>query len=518
MIHGGRIVGVGTLAALAVGLALACSSAVETGTLLRSGSRAPSEDVRTFPEAGSLRDHTGAGSVHASAGHTGTGIPSPHARGEAGAGRQGRTASELQRAVDATPPGDTLVVYGGRYRGPLRLSRPVVLVGRGAPILDGEGEGDVITVAAPGVTVEGFRVRNSGLDLGRNHSAIKVRADKARVRGNRIARSLHGIYLEGVSGAVIERNEISGFDSLASPDRGNGIHLWNSRHNVLLGNVVRTSRDGLYFAGSPSNRISGNTVEGTRIGLHYMYSDSNVFTGNVFRRNEAGAAIMLSRRLEVRGNRFVGNVGSRAYGLLLQTADESTVIENAIEGNTVGLFLDNSNRNHFSGNRVVGNFLGVHLYASAEANRFGANAFAGNEHDLVNDGGRDENDWSPAGRGNYWDAQRGYDLDADGLADAPHRIADVYGGLARKVPSAAIFTRSPALDALALAERLFPAFQADVPVDSRPLAAPPATVKPTAAERHWLLAAGVAPLALSLGVTGLLLLGVARPGLRPEDP
>ncbi len=488
----------GTAVALLLAAAPGCGRAAdaEPGAAVDRDARHASGDL-PFHAAAAHSGHASAPAGHGLADHpvAGSGRNPGDGTAEAsGVGHvrpRGRAESELQRAVDATPSGDTLVIYGGHYRGPLRLTRPIALIGRDAPILDGEGAGDVVTVEVAGVTVEGFRVRHSGLDLARNEAAIKVRADGARIRSNRITRSLHGIYLEGANGALVEGNEIAGFDSLISPDRGNGIHLWNARRNLVRGNRVSGSRDGLYFSGSPSNTIAGNTVEGTRIGLHYMYSDSNAFRGNVFRRNEAGAAVMLSRHLEVTDNRFVENVGHRAYGLLLQTADDSRVRGNEIEGNTVGLFLDNSNRNQITGNRVVGNFLGVHLYASSEENRFGANTFGANEHDLVNDGGVDENDWSPGGRGNYWEAQRGYDLDGDGLADEPYRVADVYAVLARKVPSVALFTRSPALDALALAERLFPAFQTSSPVDARPLLAPPATLgRDGRAARPRLLAEG----------------------------
>jgi nitrous oxidase accessory protein len=375
--------------------------------------------------------------------------------------------------VDGTAAGDTLVVHGGVYVGSLRIRRPMSLVGLRRPVLDGGGRGDVVTIDAPGVTLEGFWIRGSGLDLGANDAAVKVRGAAARVRGNLVTRSLHGIYLEGASGALVEGNEVRGAESLERADRGNGIHLWNSRANVVRRNRVRASRDGLYFAASPANRIGGNLVEDTRIGLHYMYSDTNAFTGNVFRRNEAGAAIMLSRALDVRGNRFVENVGHRAYGLLLQTADDSRVEQNVVAGNTVGLFLDNANRNVVRDNVVAGNFLGVHLYASAERNEFGGNAFAANEHDLLNDGGRDANDWAPRGRGNWWDENPAWDLEGDGIADAPHRIADPWASLARRAPSAVLFTRSPALDALAVAERFFPAFRGDAPVDAAPLAQPP---------------------------------------------
>ena len=429
--------------------------------------------------------------------HAGADPNGLHARADRdGVHASAGTPSILQRAVDGTAPGDTLVVHGGRYRGTLRLSRPIALVGHGRPVLEGDGRGDVVAIEAADVTLEGFWIRGSGLDLGRNDAAVKVRGNGARVRGNLVSRSLHGIYLEGASGALVEDNQVEGDESLDRADRGNGIHLWNARANVLRGNRVRAARDGLYFAASPSNRIEANRVEDTRIGLHYMYSDTNAFAGNVFRRNEAGAAIMLSRALDVRRNRFVENVGHRAYGLLLQTADDSRVERNVIAGNTVGLFLDNANRNAIRDNVVAGNFLGVHLYASAESNRFGGNAFAANEHDLVNDRGRDANEWSPGGRGNWWDANPAWDLDGDGIGDAPHRIAGPWASLARRAPSAVLFTRSPALDALALAERLFPAFQGRTPVDRAPLAAPPLRARGAGTRRlvPGLLAAGVVAL------------------------
>jgi nitrous oxidase accessory protein len=418
--------------------------------------------------------------------------------------------SILQRAVDGTAPGDTLVVHGGRYAGALRLRRPIALIGLGRPVLDGGGRGDVVAVEAPDVTLEGFWIRGSGLDLGANDAAVKVRADRARVRGNLVTRSLHGIYLEGASGALVEDNEVRGAESLERADRGNGIHLWNARGTVVRGNRVRAARDGLYFAGSPSNRIEGNLVEDTRIGLHYMYSDSNAFAGNVFRRNEAGAAIMLSRALDVRRNRFVENVGHRAYGLLLQTADDSRIEGNVVAGNTVGLFLDNANRNAIRGNVVAGNFLGVHLYASAEGNEFGGNAFAANEHDLLNDRGRDANEWAPGGRGNWWDENPAWDLDGDGIADAPHRISDPWASLSRRAPSAVLFTRSPALDAIALAEKLFPAFQGDAPVDAAPLAAAPARAAAGGGVRLVPALAAAGALAL-LGATASAFLRARRP-------
>ena len=56
------------------------------------------------------------------------------------------TTFDLNEALAAAQPGDTIIVPAGVYPGPLTIDRPVILEGEGWPVIEGTGEGDVITV------------------------------------------------------------------------------------------------------------------------------------------------------------------------------------------------------------------------------------------------------------------------------------------------------------------------------------------------------------------------------------
>jgi nitrous oxidase accessory protein len=93
--------------------------------------------------------------------------------------------------------------------------------------------------------------------------------------------------------------------------RGNGVHIWNSVGHTIAGNVIRDTRDGIYFSFVDRSTVRDNDIARVRYGLHYMYSDENRFDRNVFSDNAAGAALMYSKGLTLAGNRFVANRSHR---------------------------------------------------------------------------------------------------------------------------------------------------------------------------------------------------------------
>ena len=223
----------------------------------------------------------------------------------------------------------------------------------------------MVTIAADDVTLRGLRITGSGLRLSDDDAAIFVTGNRAKIENCIIADSLHGIYLKKVSGAQILNNRIQGKTTLAastdpvekgigqssencdttlvSNRRGNGIHQWNCEGNLIRGNEISETRDGIYFSFTNNSRVENNLVHHVRYGLHYMYSDKNVFENNTFTENAAGAAIMFSKEMVVRGNRFVNNRGHRAYGLIFQSSDRSRLEQNEITENAVGLSFNQCN-------------------------------------------------------------------------------------------------------------------------------------------------------------------------------
>jgi nitrous oxidase accessory protein len=387
---------------------------------------------------------------------------------DAGPGRRYATAA---RALAAARPGDTVRLAPGAHAGPLVIRLPrVTLTGVGA-VVDGARRGTVITVAADSVTLDGFTVRSSGRSMDRDEAAVKLeRCVGCVVRRLVVRDPLHGIYLLESHGVTVEENDIVGATDLLESARGNGIHLFNSSGNRLVGNRVRSTRDGIYFSFASGNLVANNEVARARYGLHYMYSDDNRFEDNVFVENAAGAAVMFSKRIVLRRNLFARHIGYRAYGLLLQTGEDILAERNRFEGNLVGLFLDGSLRNTFRENLIAGNGIGIDLLASAEQNTFTANRFRHNRTPVRKVLGTGENRWTLDGRGNDWGDPTVYDLDRDGIGDRPYRAGDPFLTLAAARPALEVYGGTLAARALSWAEEAFPVFELPRVVDSAPLA------------------------------------------------
>jgi nitrous oxidase accessory protein len=379
-------------------------------------------------------------------------------------------ASPLQAAVDAARPGAVIDVPPGLYQGDLVIDRPLRLVGRGRPRLVGSGAGSVVRVRADDVTIEGFDIDGRlGGDLSRDSAGIHVAAQRVTIRDCRIERALFGVYLREAHGAIVERTRIAGLRGRDPGEQGSGVHIWNTIGFSLVGNSVRYSRDGFYLQTASHGRITGNSVSEVRYGLHYMYSDDNVFEDNLFERSAAGAAVMYSQRLTFRRNRFLHNRGFASVGLLLQGCDDVVAEDNLIADNARGVFLEGSRANVFRRNRIAASDVAVVLYASSRGNRFEGNAFVGNLSPFQLVGRRTDSRFD----GNYWSDHEAFDLDADGVADRPYRLSNVFDHFRGNLTAADLFAQSLGASVLSAAERVFPVLD-PVPVqDGHPLARPP---------------------------------------------
>jgi nitrous oxidase accessory protein len=82
-------------------------------------------------------------------------------------------------------------------------------------------------------------------------------------------------------------------------------------------------------------------------------------------------------------------------------------------------------------------------------------------------------EWSTAGRGNFWSDNSAFDLDGDGIADAPYRPNDIIDRVMWTAPQARLLLTSPAVQVIRWAQSRFPATLPGGVVDSAPLMAPP---------------------------------------------
>lgn len=410
--------------------------------------------------------------------------------------------SEALRAlVDAASPGETVHVPGGVYEGGVVIDKAITLHGMGDAIIDGNGGGTVVLVTAPGATVHGLTIRNSGPGPVGTPAGIMVQADDVTIEANTVEDTYIGIGVRDANGVRIIDNRITGLEGAgmgdighatgakeepqddgdavasSSSQRGDGISLWNSNDTLVSGNIVDAVRDGVYLSYGERVTIEHTQVTDSRYAVHDMYALDLLLRENRFTRDLAGLVLMYGGPVRVEGNEITQNrSASTGYGMIIKDADVSAS-GNAIHDNRIGVKIENAGVASegpavFRGNTIAMNEFGLVLSPATQA-VFTGNNLAHNTIPVMTDRaeGQPGVRWSENGRGNYWDTYRGYDADGDGLGDMAFVDAGTVEGIVAATPALAALASSPGMRLVgSLEER----WQADDPAvfDPAPMIRP----------------------------------------------
>ncbi|KEF40013.1 nitrous oxide reductase family maturation protein NosD [Schinkia azotoformans MEV2011] len=360
----------------------------------------------------------------------------------------GYAEESLQDLIDQTPENGTLQLEDKTYEGNIVISSPITIIGTKETVIKGEGKGNVITVKASNVTLKNFSVINSGHDRnsGEEYAGIKLMKDGNIVDQIKITDCFHGVYLSQSHHNKVSNVTVIGKENGEIGGQGNGIQLYYSHQNELVNNYIEGTRDGIFFDYSHENISKGNEIQHTRYGLHYMYSDRNKFTKNRFSYNIGGAAIMESRGTILENNQFILNQGTRSYGLLMQSTNDTVITKNLFFQNQRGIYFDQSQKAIVKDNEFLQNQIGVEVWASSADQVFSGNRFSNNIATVLTFGGKDNNQWSENGKGNYWgNSISVLDLDQNGIGDYPVEYKSSLYQLVEDNELAYLFLKSPAI-------------------------------------------------------------------------
>jgi len=135
---------------------------------------------------------------------------------------------DIQEAIDAVQPGDTVLVRSGNFKANVNVTKPVNLIGQcwhegDLPLIDANGTGSAITVSADGVTVDSIIVVNSGNETG--DAGIKVVSNNNTFSNNVAHDNFYGICLLNSSNNVLSLNRL--FNNIESNAFDNGENQWD---------------------------------------------------------------------------------------------------------------------------------------------------------------------------------------------------------------------------------------------------------------------------------------------------
>jgi parallel beta-helix repeat protein len=227
---------------------------------------------------------------------------------------------EIQKAIDAARPGDTVEIPSGIYYENIFIYKPLALLGEDpeTTIIDGSDGSknggisteNVVKITSNNVTISGFTMRNAEGD------GVVIVSSNVSVTNN-----------------IITQNNGSGIRSTKSLE-----FIFNETNNNIQGNTVTNNNyGGIAVRFNKDLHISNNDIQNNGdVGIQLLDSSNVTVLNNTVRHNHIlGIHIWLSRNCEVLDNSVTdtSNVKGWGTGIKLSTAMDSTVVNNYIADN-----------------------------------------------------------------------------------------------------------------------------------------------------------------------------------------
>ncbi|MDX1543839.1 MAG: nitrous oxide reductase family maturation protein NosD [Christiangramia sp.] len=376
----------------------------------------------------------------------------------------------IKAGIEKASAFDTIIIKKGTYREyNLHITKPLTIIGEGYPVIDGEDKGEIITIEANNVTIDGLKIINVGTSYTTDFAAVRVvKSENFLIKNLQLEKLFFGIYLEKARNGKVINNRILG-DAVEEFSSGNGIQLWYCNDIEVIGNSIEKVRDGIYLEFSDGILIKNNTSQNNlRYGLHFMFSNKDTYENNIFENNGAGVAVMFSKFISMKGNIFRKNWGTASFGLLLKEINDSEINNNKFEENTVGINIEGSNRINYTDNDFRNNGWAIKVRGACYANIFKKNNFFNNSFDISYNSNLNDNSFDR----NYWSSYTGYDLNKDGIGDVPYRPVKLFSYIVNRTPETIILLRSLFIDIIDFSEKVSPVFTPDNLMDEHPLLKP----------------------------------------------
>lgn len=199
----------------------------------------------------------------------------------------------IQEGIDASEPGDTIMVSANTYNENLTIDHSLSLFGkhRDNAIIEGGGSADVILIQAGNVDIRNFTIANSG--TGSDDAGIKIVSSDScvvelcRFSGNHIGLSLYNSCYNSITRCLFEANT-------------DGVRFWEDINNPMPVDN--------YYNKISNNVFSDNTANGIWFDHAMIHHTGNTINGNRITANLIGINMIMSLQNEICGNHIEDNI------------------------------------------------------------------------------------------------------------------------------------------------------------------------------------------------------------------
>ncbi len=238
--------------------------------------------------------------------------------------------TKIQDAIDNASDGDIVFVFSGLYIENVFVNKSLNLIGenREITIVDGNGTNSTIVLEASGITITGFRIQHSAINM--DKAGIKIRqsaslVDNICITNNIIKENWHAIdvyysrnntfsdnlIMDNLEHGINSQNELYNSTISNNSFEGNlfGVFLYGSSNNLIHDNKIeRCAMSGIYLWASDSNSITSNYIANNEYGINIGDSSTNFIYSNTISNNKIGIFIGNAPATMVKKNNFIDNI------------------------------------------------------------------------------------------------------------------------------------------------------------------------------------------------------------------